>query len=279
MASTLIPMITYPNCKINIGLHVTSKRPDGYHNLESVFVPVPLCDTLTIEPSSTFKFTQSGILIDGDAESNLCVKAYRMLQKDFPNIEPVHIHLEKIIPFGAGLGGGSSDAAFTIGMINELFSLNLSTSQMEDYARQLGADCAFFVQNRPMYAHERGDVLEPFDLNINKYTLALIKPDFGVSTAEAYRGLTPMPGKVDLRQALLQPIAEWKSSVVNHFEAQVFPLHPELSSIKDLLYQCGALYASMSGSGSTIYGIFNHEPSIPPIPNATTYIIMDGKTL
>lgn len=250
-------MITHPNCKINLGLNVVAKRPDGYHNLESVFLPVGLTDTLEIQPADHFAFLQDGIPIDGDPMANLVVKAYRLLLDDYPDkVQPVNIRLTKNIPFGAGLGGGSADAAFTLKMVNELFHLDLTDEQLEDHARRLGADCAFFIKNRPVYAFERGDRFEPIDLDLGCYDILLLKPDCGVSTAAAYRGLTPKPSLHDLRQSLRQPINQWRDLVGNDFEASVFGQCPEIATLKQTLYDHGALYASMSGSGSTVFGLF-----------------------
>lgn len=262
-------MITRPNCKINLGLFVTSKRPDGYHNLESIFLPVPLTDELEIAPSDAFSFEQEGILIDGDSMQNLVVRAYQLLLADYPqSVGPVTIRLCKNIPFGAGLGGGSSDAAFAIKMLSELFSLGLSVEQMESYARLLGADCAFFIQNRPVYATGRGDEFEPIDVDLSAYNLVLLKPSCGVSTAEAYRGLTPHAGKADLRKAIRQPIDSWRQVVENHFEESIFAKCPEIAHLKQELYRLGALYASMSGSGSTVFGLFSkgQVPSFDHLP-------------
>ena len=249
-------MTEHPNCKINIGLSVVAKRPDGYHNLESVFYPIPLCDDLEIEKADTFCFEQDGIALDCADSDNLCVKAYRLMQKDFPQIGPVAIRLTKKIPSGAGLGGGSSDAAFTIKMLNSLFQLGLLTEQLQDYAARLGADCAFFIENKPVFASQKGDVFQDSPLDLTGYRLLLVKPDVGVSTAEAYRNIVPAPAPFDLGRIAETPIAEWKSLVFNDFEKSVFEKLPVLAQIKKEMYVHGTLYASMSGSGSTIYGIF-----------------------
>ena len=251
---------SHPNCKINLGLHIVGKRPDGYHNLETLFVPVlDLCDTLTIESTScpTTTMQQDGIVLDNAPDDNLCMKAYRLLQHDF-NLPPVHIQLTKHIPFGAGLGGGSSDAAFTLKMLNEQFRLNLSTPELKDYAVQLGADCAFFIQNRPSYATGIGDQLVPVDLDLSAYRIVIeIPPHEHVSTREAYAGLHLQGGNhPDLRLAVRQPIAQWRDSIVNDFEASVFPSHPAIAALKTDMYLRGALYASMTGSGAAVFGLF-----------------------
>lgn len=256
-------MLSFPNCKINLGLHVVSKRPDGYHNLETLFLPVPLTDELEINISETNSFSQDGIPIAGNPNDNLCVKAYNLLRESYPEqVGSVTIHLKKNIPFGAGLGGGSADAAFTLKMLNELFSLQLSSDELRAFAARLGADCPFFIDNQPAYATGIGDLLEPFPVNLSGYALLLVKPQDAVSTKEAYSGIVPRDKRtdinpVDLKAALCQPIDLWKEVVVNDFEDSVFPAHPAIAAIKQQLYDCGATYAAMSGSGSTVFGLFN----------------------
>ena len=263
-------MTTYPNCKINLGLHVVGKRPDGYHNLETLFLPVTdLCDELSLTPSPSPRgeggsMVQDGIVLDNAPEDNLCMKAWRLLHEEF-NIPPVNIRLKKNIPFGAGLGGGSSDAAFTLKMLNEMFSLDLSDTELERRAARLGADCAFFIQNRPAYATGIGDLLEPLELRIKNEELRIkieIPEGEHVSTKEAYQGLNrdlfgkPRP---DLREAVCRPVAEWRNLIVNDFEASIFPAHPAIAELKEDMYRRGALYASMTGSGAAVFGIFKNE--------------------
>lgn len=266
-------MTTYPNCKINLGLHVVGRRADGYHDLETLFIPVPdLCDELEItelpeaaaSPGGAAlapRMSQSGIALDNAPEDNLCIRAWRLLHDEFA-IPPVDIRLEKHIPFGAGLGGGSSDAAFTLRMLNDMFALGLGTADLERRAARLGADCAFFVQNRPAYATGIGDQLEPIEWKAEsgKWKVVIEIPDGEhVSTKEAYAGIdrsrfgTPRP---DLRQAIRRPIGEWRHLIVNDFEASVFPAHPAIAALKDDFYRRGALYASMTGSGAAVFGIF-----------------------
>ena len=255
-------MISYPNCKINLGLHVVGKRSDGYHDLETLFLPVyDLCDTLTIEESDTMQMQQDGLVLDNAPEDNLCVKAWSLLHKEF-GIARVHIILKKNIPFGAGLGGGSSDAAFTLRMLNEMFSLGLSEDDLERRATQLGADCAFFIKNRPAYATGIGDVLEPIELDLSGYRITIEIPSGEhVSTKEAYAGLnrdlfgTKRP---DLREAIKRPIEEWRDLIVNDFETSIFPAHPAIADLKEEMYRRGALYASMTGSGAAVFGIFTN---------------------
>ena len=249
-------MISNPNCKINLGLHITEKRPDGYHNIETVFYPIALCDKLEINPCDTFAFSQNGIELECLAADNLCVKAYKLLKNDFPMIGNVDIKLTKNIPFGAGLGGGSADAAFTLMMLNSIFALKLSDEQLANYARKLGADCAFFVKNTPVYATEKGDVFEKYNVSLSNYSLLLVKPDIFISTPQAYSGVKPHKAENDIRTILSQPIETWKNTLVNDFEESIFPKHPLLNDIKKMLYNSGAVYAGMSGSGSSMFGIF-----------------------
>lgn len=254
-------MISFPNCKINLGLHVVGKRPDGYHDLETLFLPVmELCDELEIV-EGPLAMHQDGIALDNTPEDNLCMKAWRLLHDEF-GIPSVTIRLKKGIPFGAGLGGGSSDAAFTMKMLNGIFSLGLEDSQLEQRAARLGADCAFFIRNRAAYATGIGDQLEPIEWEVEsgKWKVVIEIPEGEhVSTKEAYTGLQrdlfgcPRP---DLREAVRRPIEEWRNLIVNDFEASVFPSHPAIAALKEEMYRRGALYASMTGSGAAVFGIF-----------------------
>ena len=252
-------MISFPNAKINIGLHVVEKRPDGYHNLETVFYPVKLRDALEIVKSNKLTFSASGMAIEVDSENNLVMKAYRLLQADF-DLSPVKIHLHKVIPFGAGLGGGSADAAFTLKMINDLFSLHLSIDTLENYAAKLGADCPFFIQNRPTFAQGIGDQFKAVQLDLSDYEIVIVKPPFSVGTAEAYRNIQPMKPDFDLNRIAELPVDQWKEVVKNDFEESVFPRYPEIRQLKQKLYEAGAIYASMSGSGSAVFGLFRSLP-------------------
>ena len=251
-------MILFPNAKINIGLDVLRKRNDGFHDLETIFYPTQLCDILEINQSDDFLYSQTGIEIEGDVENNLVVKAFRLLKNefDFPN---VNIHLHKQIPFGAGLGGGSSDAAFTLKGINELFNLEISEDQLLNYAGQLGSDCPFFILNRPVFAEGRGEQFKPVDLSLEGWTMVLIKPECSVSTAEAYGNIKPMVPNEKLLELIKSPVMSWKDKVKNQFEESVFPLYPEIEDIKKRLYNKGAIYSCMSGSGSAVFGMFNSE--------------------
>lgn len=255
-------MIIYPNSKINIGLNVVEKRKDGYHNLETVFYPINLQDALEIEniegqaPDCGYQLKVAGTILDGTPDDNLIIKAYKLLKKDF-DLPPISIYLYKHIPTGAGLGGGSSDAAYMIKALNGRYKLGLSVEKMEEYAVMLGADCPFFINNKPVFATGIGNVFQPINLSLKGKTLILVKPDIFVSTRDAYSAVTPKAPEKSLTELLSQPIETWKDSVVNDFEASVFPKYPEIAAIKDKLYDLGAVYASMSGSGSSVYGIFD----------------------
>lgn len=253
-------MITFPNAKINLGLNITEKRPDGYHNLETIFYPINLQDALEVTRSTNcdkeYCLHISGSAIDCKPEDNLVVKAYKLLKQDFPQMLPIEIHMYKHIPAGAGLGGGSSDAAHMIKLLNDKFTLNISHKKMEEYAAQLGADCAFFIQNKPIFATGIGNVFEPIDLSLKGYYIILIKPDIFVSTRDAFAAIRPQRPEVSLKEIIKQPIESWKDNMKNDFEDSVFLKFPEIAAIKDELYDLGAVYAAMSGSGSCVYGIF-----------------------
>ena len=255
-------MITYPNAKINLGLNIVEKRPDGYHNLETVFYPINLQDALEVnlrEGEEEFSLKVSGVPIEGEPENNLVVKAYRLLKKDYPDIPAIDIHMYKHIPTGAGLGGGSSDAAFMIKLLNEKFRLNLSIEKMEEYAAILGADCAFFIQNKPVFATGIGNIFEPIQLSLKGYYLVLVKPDIFVSTKDAFAHITPMKPTQSLKEIIRMPVETWRATMKNDFEESVFQKFPEIAAIKDKLYDLGAIYASMSGSGSSVFGIFREQ--------------------
>ena len=255
-------MITYPNAKINLGLNIIEKRPDGYHNLETVFYPINLQDALEVtqlEGEEDYSLTVSGTPIEGEPESNLVVKAYRLLKKDFPEIPSIDIHMYKHIPTGAGLGGGSADAAFMIKLLNDKFHLNLSVEKMEEYAAILGADCAFFIKNKPVFATGIGNVFEPVQLSLKGYYLVLVKPDIFVSTKDAFSFIQPKKPEYSLKEIIRMPIETWRATMKNDFEDSVFQKFPEIAAIKDKLYDMGAVYASMSGSGSSVFGIFREQ--------------------
>jgi 4-diphosphocytidyl-2-C-methyl-D-erythritol kinase len=265
-------MILYPNCKINLGLRVIRKRPDGYHDLETVFVPIyGLHDELEVTSvqhsaiSNQISFEQEGIAVDCPAEDNLIVKCYRQMRAKYPQIGDVAVRFKKNIPFGAGLGGGSSDAAHMAVALNELFSLRLTKEQLAAEVKPLGADCPFFVYNTPCYAEGIGDLLTPVELDLEGIRIVMIKPEEGVSTKEAYSGITRHPevaGEIQKAVAMMrQKCTEIDDTIfVNDFEATVFPLHPQIAAIKKRLLDAGAFYASMSGSGSTVFGLFKNDP-------------------
>lgn len=255
-------MITYPNAKINLGLNIVEKRPDGYHNLETIFYPINLQDALEVtklDDEKEYSLTLSGTPIEGETDDNLVVKAYRLLKADYPDMAPVNIHMFKHIPTGAGLGGGSSDAAFMIKLLNEKFQLNISVEKMEDYASRLGADCAFFIKNQPVFASGIGNIFEPVQLSLKGYYLVLVKPDIFVSTKEAYALVKPHKSAVSLKEIVRMPVETWRATMKNDFEESVFARYPEIAAIKDKLYDMGAIYASMSGSGSSVFGIFREQ--------------------
>lgn len=263
-------MITFPCAKINLGLNIVSKRPDGYHNLETVFYPIPLTDALEIKymdekfPSeSPCDLKITGNNVDCNEEDNLVIKAYQLLAADF-QLPRVHAHLVKRIPTQAGLGGGSSDAAYMIRLLDERFRLNIGIPEMERYAAKLGADCAFFITADPSYAEGIGDVLMPADVpgaGLGGYYLAVVKPSVAVSTRDAYAAIVPKTPAKCCRDIVRQPIETWKDELVNDFEAPIFAMHPELAAIKQSLYDAGAVYAAMSGSGSALFGIFREQPT------------------
>lgn len=259
-------MILFPNCKINLGLHVVQKRPDGYHDLQTVFYPVPFRDILEIIPSDSFSFTSTGLPIPGDPAQNLCVKAYALLKQRFPELPPVHIHLHKIIPMGGGLGGGSSNGSFTLLGVKQLFNLTLSTEELQALALQLGSDCPFFMLNQPAFATGRGEQLSTIDINLKGYYLVLILPGIHVSTAQAFAGIMPTPPQYDLKHKITTVPSSWKAWLVNDFEHTVFAQFPEIASIKQRLYEQGAVYAAMSGTGSTVYGLFTEKPDLASLP-------------
>lgn len=260
-------MLTFPNAKINIGLNIVEKRMDGYHSIESVFYPVGLCDALEVienteATNERIIFTSSGIDIPGNANDNLCWFAYHLVAADY-HLPNVKVHLHKHIPIGAGLGGGSADAAFFIRLLNDKFDLGISWGEMHHYARQLGSDCSFFISNKPAFAEGRGDQYESMKLDLSKYYIALIYPKIHINTAKAYSGIVPKQPARSLEKDILNlPIDQWKDLIHNDFEDSIFPQFPEIKKIKEELYMLGAEYASMSGSGSTVYGIFKNKTDL-----------------
>ena len=266
-------MLAFPNCKINLGLNITNKRADGYHNIETIFYPVQLNDVLEIIESPAgvdVNFSASGNPVDGDEKDNLCIKAFYLLKKDFPQLPSVKIHLHKTIPMGAGLGGGSSDAAFALVMLNKKFSLKLSARQLLSYALALGSDCPFFIINQPCVATGRGEIMEPVNISLTGYYLVLVNPGIHINTGWAFGQLNNMVNghlaTTSLQTDILQPINCWKDNLVNDFEEPVFEKYPAIKMIKTTLNNNGALFAGMSGSGSTVFGIYDKKICITDLP-------------
>ncbi len=260
-------MITFPIAKINLGLNVVEKRLDGYHNLQTVFYPVPIMDVLEIAPMSEgfpsdvdCDLKVTNIHIEGDEQRNLVVRAYQLLKKDFPSLPRIHTHLWKGIPTQAGMGGGSSDCAYMIRLLNETFDLQLTNEQMQQYAAQLGADCAFFIESVPCYAEGIGEQLEPISLDLSGWYIGVVRPDIPVPTKEAFSRIHPHYPALNCREVVMQPVETWRDNLINDFEESVFALHPEIGAVKEQLYKMGATYAAMSGSGSALFGLFKEEP-------------------
>lgn len=252
-------MIVFPNAKINLGLNIISKRNDGYHDLETVFYPLPYTDALEMAETGETGLTVSGIQVDADPEQNLVLQAYNLVKKDF-GLPPVQFHLHKVIPPGRGLGGGSADAAFTLKMINDYFNLGLPTEILTGYASLIGADCPFFIENKPAFAESMGDILTPLNIDISNYHIVLLDPGCFVSTRQAYMNVVSAKPSFHLRDLENLPVEKWKNNVVNDFEKTVFDQFPVIKDYKKILYEMGAVYASMSGSGSSVYGIFQQLP-------------------
>lgn len=258
-------MICFPNAKINLGLNIVSRRTDGYHNLETVFYPIGLKDALEIVPSAEgcepYRFFQTGIEIGGNADDNLVVKALKLVseEKEIPSID---IHLLKKIPFGAGLGGGSANAAFMLKLLNDAFALGYSDAELGQKAAKIGADCAFFIKNKPTFATGIGNEFEEIGLDLGNYFFVLVKPSVAVPTKDAYAMVSPALPEVSLKEIVKMPVSEWKNAMKNDFESSVFKKYPEIGAIKQQLYDLGAVYASMSGSGSSVFGFFEKEPDL-----------------
>jgi len=255
-------MISFPNCKINIGLYITGKREDGFHNLESIFYPVPFNDVLEILPSDTFSFQSAGFNVTNSPDENICVKAYELLKGKY-NLPPVKMYLLKNIPSGAGLGGGSSNAASTLSMLNEIFELKLSLGELEKYAKILGSDCPFFIKNLPVFVKGRGEILEQINFSLQGKNIFIVHPGIHISTKEAFANMTPQKPEGNLLvQALYRPMSTWQDTIKNDFEPFAFSKYPILQNIKDTLLNLGAEYVSMSGSGSAIYAISENELNV-----------------
>lgn len=256
-------MVVFPNCKINIGLQVLHKRADGFHDIETVFYPVAVRDALECIPvagqQQDIAFGSSGNTIAGDPGDNLCIRAFRLLKKDHPFLPNVAMHLLKHIPSGAGLGGGSADAAFTLQLLNKQFELGITEAQLLEYALQLGSDCPYFIKNEPAYATGRGEKLATIQLDLTAYKICIVNPGIHINTGWAFSQLNSTRSRTDLREAIRKPVPEWKDTIINHFEMPVFAAFPEIGTIRRTLYEAGAHYAAMSGSGSSVYGIFDRQ--------------------
>jgi 4-diphosphocytidyl-2-C-methyl-D-erythritol kinase len=255
-------MVVFPNCKINLGLHITGKRPDGFHELETVFYPVPLTDILEVVSATRLQFQSTGLDIPGNPASNLCLKAYQLLKEDFPQLPPVQMHLHKIIPMGAGLGGGSADGAFALTLMNEKYQLNLTTNQLMAYAAKLGSDCPFFIMNAACYATGRGELLTPINLDLSGYRFVIVHPGIHINTKWAFEQIKPSLPTRSIKEIIQLPIEDWKHYLSNDFEAPIQQNYPTIEAIKLALYKDGALYASMSGSGSAVFGIYPMNATI-----------------
>lgn len=255
-------MIRFSNCKINIGLYITGKRPDGYHNLETVFYPLPLYDVIECIESSQTDISVAGQHIPGLPENNIVIKAWNLLKKDFPTLPPVHFYLLKNIPAGAGLGAGSANGAYTLLALNQKFSLGLTEQQLMHYALQLGSDCPFFILNQPSLAKGRGEVFTTSAVDLTGYQIMIVNPGIHISTPWAFSQITPAAPATHLESAITRPVAEWKELITNDFEAAVFEAHPEINAIKNGLYEAGAIFALMSGSGSSVYGLFEKHATV-----------------
>lgn len=270
-------MVLFPNCKINLGLRVIRKRNDGYHDLETVFIPLAIHDALEIiqkedSPAGQYsipdshqnniEFSSSGETIGTKPEDNLCTRAYQLLKKNFPQLPPIQMHLHKAIPIGAGLGGGSADGAFTLKLLNQKFQLGLSTEKLTAHALQLGSDCPFFLINKPCFATGRGETLEPIKLDLSPYKFVIVNPGIHINTTEAFSLLTPSTHLKSIKNIIAQTIKTWRKELQNDFEEPVFRKYSEINSIKEELYRAGALYSSMTGSGSTVYGIFEKNKKL-----------------
>ena len=264
-------MIVFPNCKINLGLNIIRKREDGYHDLETIFLPISFTDVLEIiisENKTTGVLHLEGVghlAVTGlpvNADDNLCIKAYNLLKQDFPDLPPVKMHLHKVIPIGAGLGGGSSDAAFTLQLLNEKFKLKVKIEQLIDYALRVGSDCPFFIINDPCFATSRGEILQPINIDLTNYKILIVNPGIHIDTKWAFSKVVPHERKISIKEIVTQPIETWKDQLQNDFELPVFTAYPEIKKIKNDLYEQGAIYASLSGSGSSVFGIFSKETNI-----------------
>ncbi|HXD94892.1 MAG TPA: 4-(cytidine 5'-diphospho)-2-C-methyl-D-erythritol kinase [Bacteroidia bacterium] len=276
-------MICFPNAKINLGLNIVEKRSDGFHNIETVFYPINWCDAIEVIENKEFQkgdektnLSLSGIVVEGNTQDNLIVKAYKLLDA-VHNLPPIKTHLHKVIPMGAGLGGGSSDAAFFIKLLNNKFSLNLPATEQLNFAKQLGSDCAFFIENKPVYASGKGDVFTEVEIDLSQYCIVIVYPAVHSNTALAYKGVVLVKPQKNIQLIIASDIKNWKEDLVNDFEKTIFLQHPELQNIKNTFYSKGALYASMSGSGSAVYSILKNDVDIKEFSFPNNYLIWKSK--
>jgi len=276
-------MICFPNAKINLGLNIVEKRSDGFHNIETVFYPINWCDALEVIENKEFQkgdekinLSLSGIAVEGNTQDNLISKAYKLIDTAH-NLPPVKVHLHKNIPMGAGLGGGSSDAAFFIKLLNDKFLLNLSANEQLNFAKQLGSDCAFFIENKPVYASGKGDVFSRVEIDLRRYCIIVVYPATHSNTALAYKGVVPFKPQKNIQSIITNEIKNWKEDLANDFEKTIFLQHPELQNIKNTFYSKGALYASMSGSGSAVYGVFKNDVDVKEFSFPNNHLIWKSK--
>lgn len=267
-------MISFPNCKVNLGLNIISKRADGYHDLETLFYPIAIKDVLEIIEANKTELTISGNEIDVPDEENICIKAYQLLKKKFPALPPVKTHLHKAIPSGAGLGGGSADGSFMLKLLTEKFKLSLSTKELIDFSLELGSDCPFFILNKPCVATGRGEILEEINLDLSAYKILIVNPGIHINTAWAFTQLSPDSATKSIREIIKQPIETWKAELKNDFETPVFNKYPEIKLIKETLYKDGAVYAAMTGSGSTAFGLFQKDVT-PAVSFPQNYFVKE----
>ncbi len=284
-------MVSFPNCKINLGLNIIRKRSDGYRDLETIFYPVQLTDALEIirqpstvnrqqttsnqQPATSVNFSSTGLPINGSKSDNLCVRAYHLLLQDFPDLPNITMHLHKVIPMGAGLGGGSADGAFALKLLNDKFQLQLTQEQLIAYALQLGSDCPFFILNKPCFATSRGEIMQPITLDLSAYQLVIINPKIHIGTGWAFSKITPKSPKKSIQTIIQQPIETWKDELVNDFQAPAINQYSEIGDIIKILYNKGAIYSAMTGSGSTVFGLFAKEAT-PKLVFPLNYFIHFG---
>ena len=248
-------MVIFPNCKINLGLNVICKRSDGYHDIETIFFPIPITDVLEIITSEDTQINITGIPLDYSGE-NICLRAYHLLKKDFPDLPEINIHLHKVIPIGAGLGGGSSNGVSMLMLLCKKYNLQIPEQKIYDYALELGSDCPFFVLNKPAFAFGRGEILEEITISLSGYQMMITNPGIHINTKELFQQITPNETSTSIKEIIQLPIVDWKNNLVNDFESIVFQKHPAIKNLKDKMYKNGAVYAAMTGTGSSVFGLF-----------------------